>query len=1299
VAVCPKWKVALWLALYVQAPPHCVATERYVFDVFDLDRGLGNSTVTRLARDHQGALWVGTENGLYRYDGHRFLAFTTNQGLPSNKITAIHESPDGTLWVGTLEGLAWREGAGFRQTANEALKGYITPQGIASDRTGRIFIATRKGVAMTLRPAPGRDLQLTFLPWPSTIPQQRSSSVYVSSPDEVWFDCDVAICRWNGREIQVWNNSSGVPPHKWDFLLKDRSGNLWARNRDSFIELPSGANRFQPVGPDLPGRISIPPELAMDDKGRILLTDNRGLAIGGPDGWRRVTEKQGLPASLVTAVLQDTEGSLWLGTYGAGLARWAGYGEWCSFSIMEGLAGSSILSLVEDPPSGMWAGTAGGLSHGVFSKGTWKWSEVSIPGVNLVGSLVRAKDGALWMVTDSHYVVRYDPVSRTSRRLGPFASGPFDLRIDTSGRLWIAEAGSVAVGGAPSRIQDLERIRPPGAPEGTLFTATVEDARGNLWIASMSGLFRRSQGKWLQYGASSGLRASRIIDLALSPEGDLWVTYSEPLGADRLRITGDTVQVENFDRSKGLTSDRVNSVSFDRQGQLWILNDRGAEVRHGTNWVQFSRVDGLISSGSAGRAFCAATDGAIWIGSERGLSRYQPAGTAQTRPEPLSVKFSEVRIGNKTFDPASTSLIEASPQIFEARFSALLLAHSADVQYRYRFAGLDDRWQETSRPEARLDYPRPGRYRLEVQARRNAQPWSMPPATLALEVRPHWYDTGLFRGAVLALICVTVYLLEKFREKTAAAARLALKRTVERRTAQLRESEARFRNMADTAPVLIWVSGPDRLFTFFNKTWLDFTGHDKDQELGNAWSEGVHLDDVDRCVASYYSAFEGRLSFQTEFRRRRVDGEYRWVLCSGVPRFTAGGEFAGYIGSEIDITDVKRAEQEVVSRQKLESLGVLTGGIAHDFNNLLGSILADAELAHTDLAEGLPPHEELQRIKAVAIRASEIVRELMIYSGQDRAVLEPVDISQLVEEMLELLKVSVSKHAVLRTDLGVNLPVVMGNAPRIRQIVMNLMINASEAIGTKGGAIHIGTSCVTGGADLAPDDAVLLPVSEYLRLEISDTGCGMTAGEKARVFDPFFSTKFAGRGLGLAVVQGIVRAHGGAIHLVSAPGQGTTFQIFFPCGGPTAQPESRTDASKAPDRATCIAGTVLLVEDEQSLRLAVAKMLRKQGFSVIEAADGSSAIQLFRAHQEEIDVILLDMTIPGSPSREVIQETARLRPEIKVILMSAYSSETAAASLNAPQIRGFIRKPFQLGALVELLRSTWPSGARGFSAT
>ncbi len=509
---------------------------------------------------------------------------------------------------------------------------------------------------------------------------------------------------------------------------------------------------------------------------------------------------------------------------------------------------------------------------------------------------------------------------------------------------------------------------------------------------------------------------------------------------------------------------------------------------------------------------------------------------------------------------------------------------------------------------------------------------------------------------------------------------------------KLRESEERFRIMADTAPVMICMSGPDKLATFFNAGWLNFTGRSMEQEAGYGWIDGVHPDDVDACLASYIASIDVRRKCHLEYRLRRADGEYRSVVCDGVPRFTLDGVFAGYIASCVDITDLKRTQEQAFARQKLESLGVLAGGIAHDFNNLLGAILGQAELVEQELAGGSSPAEEIQRIKTAVIRGGEIVRELLIYAGQEQAgLIELVDLSRLVEEMIELLKVSLSKHAVLNINLDKNLPAVQGNASQLRQVVMNLVINASEAIGEKEGVIRVATSCITGSPDVVGNNAAALPRGDYVRLQVSDTGGGLTDEAKAKIFDPFYTTKFAGRGLGLAVVQGTVHAQGGAIDVISAPGQGAMFQVVLPCTSKRPLEIQNPISSSGAGQSKALAGTVLVVEDEELLRRAVSKVLRQRGFSVMEVSDGSAAIDLICTCKDNIDLIVLDVTLPGRSSREVLEEARRMRPEVKTVLTSAYGKEYVDATFAGLQIDHFIRKPFQLGDLVACLQGVLAS--------
>jgi PAS domain S-box-containing protein len=629
--------------------------------------------------------------------------------------------------------------------------------------------------------------------------------------------------------------------------------------------------------------------------------------------------------------------------------------------------------------------------------------------------------------------------------------------------------------------------------------------------------------------------------------------------------------------------------------------------------------------------------------------------------------------------------------------------------------------------------------------------------------------------------------------------------------ALLRESEERFRIMADNAPVMIWMADPDRRATFFNKRCVEFTGNTLREKLGDGWKAALHPEDRDSFLGLYSSSIDARQEFRSTFRLRRVDGEYRWILCSGVPRFDPQGAFAGFIGSCVDVTDqksieersrasearlleaqrlskvgyweldietgqrecseemlqilgrtkeeignfrdlvhpgdlehfleasretrssagpveveyrivrrdggirhvrsiaeavcgqdgqpvrivgatlditeLKRAQEQLFVRQKLESLGTLAGGIAHDFNNLLGAVLAQAEVAMMELVSGARPSEELDAIRRMAIRGAEIVRQLMFYAGQENESPEFADLSAIVGEMLQLFKFSISKHARLETALAAHLPSVRANPAQLRQIVMNLVTNASDAIGDREGVIRVTTESVTVSRDSAWLHSGGLAEGQYVCLKISDTGRGMSRELQARVFDPFFSTKAASRGLGLAVVQGIVWGLRGVIHLESEPDKGATFQILLPAAdaAPGEIPETASTQLELAPPPTPAA--VLVVEDEDSLRYAVSKTLRNAGFTVIEAGDGSTALAMIRERERPVDILFLDVTLPGAPSREVLREAKSLRPEIAVVVTSAYGPEMASQSLQA-DIPFFLRKPYKLRDMVETIRRT-----------
>ena len=450
----------------------------------------------------------------------------------------------------------------------------------------------------------------------------------------------------------------------------------------------------------------------------------------------------------------------------------------------------------------------------------------------------------------------------------------------------------------------------------------------------------------------------------------------------------------------------------------------------------------------------------------------------------------------------------------------------------------------------------------------------------------------------------------------------------------------------------------------------------------------VHYDADDRKVIS-----TGQPILNREEPGRFADGLERVLLTNKLPIRDGTGQIIGLVGVTRDITEEKRAGQEkeqltrrLQETQKLESLGVLAGGIAHDFNNILTSVLGYASLARLEL-EGVPAAgSHLEQIEQAALRAAELCKQMLAYSGRGHFVVQQVNLSRLVEEAIPLLLVSISKRVTLRHDLERNLPAVIADVTQIRQIIMNLVINAADAIGERSGGVHLSTGVMQ--ADRAYlEQAYLSPAIEegtYVYLEVRDNGCGMTAETKARIFEPFFSTKFTGRGLGLAAVLGIVRGHGGAIRVDSELGAGTTFRLLLPAALGRTLPAVAAPAAPAPGWRG--QGTVLVVDDEETVRDVTDRILQVLGFQTVLAVDGEDALRVFQPRPDAFVAVLLDLTMPNLDGAETFRRLQQLRPGVPVLLMSGYSEQEAVGKFTGIGFAGFIQKPFHITELRERLQ-------------
>ncbi len=403
----------------------------------------------------------------------------------------------------------------------------------------------------------------------------------------------------------------------------------------------------------------------------------------------------------------------------------------------------------------------------------------------------------------------------------------------------------------------------------------------------------------------------------------------------------------------------------------------------------------------------------------------------------------------------------------------------------------------------------------------------------------------------------------------------------------------------------------------------------------------------------------------------------------------AGADYLNVYGH--NITELKRAEEErrkleskVWDKQRLESLGILAGGVAHDFNNLLSGILGNADLALMDLPADSPAVVSLEGIRTSAYSAAKLTNQMLAYSGKGQFVLQPVNLTELVKQMDDLLRASISKKITLKQQLAPNLPDVEADITQMRQLLMSLVSNAAEAIGDEAcGTITIRTGTLDVAQDTFHENYLseTHPGKAHVCLTVSDTGAGMTQEVKSKLFDPFFTTKFTGRGLGLAAVQGIVRGHGGAIQVQSELHKGSTFQIVLPCGQrPTPKPATAAAPTGQTDNWQG-SGTILVADDEPHMRVVCKAILEKCGFDVLLAEDGQQALELFREHAADLQLVLLDLTMPKKNGDEVFQELCQIRPDIKVILVSGYNESEVNARFGGRGLTGFIHKPFDAAKL------------------
>lgn len=517
---------------------------------------------------------------------------------------------------------------------------------------------------------------------------------------------------------------------------------------------------------------------------------------------------------------------------------------------------------------------------------------------------------------------------------------------------------------------------------------------------------------------------------------------------------------------------------------------------------------------------------------------------------------------------------------------------------------------------------------------------------------------------------------------------------ISRDISDLKLSQIKFSTAFNTNSAIMAISTvSEGRYIDVNDAFLNLSGYERDEVIGQKSTDlGIFDDPADREEIKRIFLEKGKVR-DFEAKVRKKNGEIVYGILS-MDRFNIGDEPC-WLSVLTDLTERKRAEAEklemerrLLHAQKLESLGVLAGGIAHDFNNLLTGILGNLDLALLSLPSGSSAQSRIEQAILASYRAVDLTRQMLAYSGKGKFEIKPVDINRIVRENADLFRASISRTVAFNISPNMGLPLIEADPGQIQQVIMNLITNASEAIGTGTGIITV----TTGVKECGPDYLKASRLEEkpepgqFVFVEVIDNGCGMNKETVNRLFEPFFTTKFTGRGLGMAAVLGIIRGHRGAILVDSEPGKGSTFRVLFPVIEKTLLKDKSSQADeKSMIRNFENHGTILVVDDEEPVRELCVDFLKVFGFNTLSACDGNEALKIFKENSDKIICVILDLTMPGLDGAGTFKEIKKISPEMKIILSSGYSEHEATVLFDGQGLSGFIQKPYRLGDLKDKL--------------
>ncbi len=1334
------------------------------FNRLSVDEGLSQSGVTQILQDRQGFIWLGTQDGLNRYDGHTFVVYHNDaedtNSLCDNFVTALCEDSKGTIWVGTniggLDRLNKNDGS-FTHYGRSIMgnnpneKNIVTS--VVEDDAHRLWIGTGGGGLWRFNLVNGQFKNYTSQASDSnslshntvwTIQKDRSGIIWIGTYD--------GLCRYDPESdlfirYHLEANSPQNSLTNCFAMMVDHSGFLWCGmwKRGLYTFDPT-SGRFLPVNwaieKDQKSLLQGIMALSEDPSGNLWIgTWNSGILQYDGKTMTPFHYDEGDSRSLsddaILSMFTDRTGDVWIGTNSGGVCMYSsGRKGFCTYRHIKtdasSLAHNNVWAFAEDRRGNIWIGmNGGGVDEIVWGEDhvTHYGGSMNNPNGLLSSKIVAAiedQEGMLWFGSEDAGVFRFDPARS---KFAHFAHNPADatsLRSNFVTCMYEDRAGSLWIGtyGAGLHLFDKKTGRctvyqhdekkSDGIGQNTVM-AIRQSRNGTLWLGTYSNGLDRFDGNTFTHYRNvpsdpGSLSNDRVISLYEDTAGVLWIgTWGGGLN----RFDPSKGTFTHFTQKDGLPNSTIYGIEADERGRLWLSTNNGLVLFNVTarTFRTYHRIDGLQHDEFNQGAHLRLRNGELLFGGINGFSRFYPDNVEDNLiPPPVELTSFEVMgpsHGGRVAFGAPEIRLRYDQNFFSFDLAALDYTDSRRNKYAHKLEGFDASWIQTG-TQHRATYTNvpPGNYTIRTAVSNSDGTWNWNGSQIRLIIVPppwrRWWAYLFYSLAVVASILWVTRRRMRQQEEERAHHRIELENrehqlaqerlisnNLRRAEEALKENESKLRRAQEMAGLGSWEWDPatDRM-TCSNEL-LKIFGIDRQQFAGTlTWMLGssIHPEERQMAKRAIQRSLEPGVGEAVEYRITTPGGDVRWIRSLSGPIFEEGNPVR-VTGISQDITERRHAEESLRHAQKLESIGTLAGGIAHDFNNLLNAILGQSELALNKLPHGSPAENNLNKAIKAAMRAADLTRQLLAYSGKGKFVMEDINLNRLVKDNVQILEVSVPKTANLRFELNSTAPNIRGDAGQIQQVVMNLIINAGEALEANPGRITVRTAQIT----LMETDTEFwrythdpLSPGEYILIQVADTGHGIAKEKLSCIFDPFYSTKFTGRGLGLAAVLGIVRGHLGGIRIVSEVGKGTQFDIVFPM----VKAETISHVQAASDQRV-VEGkgrTVLVIDDELFVLDLVTDIFTEAGFVVLGALNPLDGIELYRLHHDRIVVVILDYSMPGLDGRAAFEELRKINENVWVLLCSGYTEEETTSAFSGARPVGFIQKPYRARVVLDYVQ-------------